>query len=175
MLSLTYLYAFTPLIGLLFNVFAQLIGFRYLNLFLLKSLILGFIIGLVFILGAGFYGFFAEAQPPWDFVTLFIVNSLTYLALSYCYAHFVNLGEGARRIRIIRELYKSKTGLTMDELLRIYDGRQMVENRIDRLVGSRQIILKNSRYYIGKPIMLFMARIIVLMKVIILGKRSEFE
>lgn len=175
MLSLSYLCAFTPLIGLLFNVFAQLIGFRYIKLFLLKSLILGFVIGLVFVFGAGFYGCFAAAQPSGDFVALLIVNSLTYSALGYCYAHFINLGEGARRIRIIRELYKSETGLSMDELLNIYDGRQMIENRINRLMSGGQIVLRNDRYFIGKPHMLLISRIILLMKLIILGKRSEFE
>ncbi|KAF0144469.1 MAG: Uncharacterized protein FD156_1773 [Nitrospirae bacterium] len=175
MLSLSYLYAFTPLIGLLLNVFAQLIGFRYIKFSLLKSLILGFIIGLLFVFGAGFYGYFALAQPSGEFMTLFIVNSLTYLALSYCYAHFINLGEGARRIRIIRELYKSETGLTMGELLKIYNGRQMVENRINRLMSGGQIILRDNRYFIGKPHMLLISRIILLMKMLLLGKRSEFE
>ena len=171
---LSYLYAFTPLTGLLLNVFAQLIGFRYVKS-LLKSLILGFIIGLLFVFGVGFYGCFVPVQRSGEFMTLFVVNSLTYLALSYCYAHFINLGEGARRIRIIRELYKSETGLTMDELLKTYNGRQMVENRINRLMSGGQIILRNNRYFIGKPHMLLMARIILLMKLMLLGKRSEFE
>ena len=175
MLSLSYLPAFNPLIALLLNIVTQLIGFRYIKLSLLKSLILGFIIGLLFVFGAAFYGYFAAAQPAGEFVGLFIANFLTYSALSYCYAHFINLGEGARRIRIIRELYKSETGLTMHELLKIYDGRQMVENRINRLMRGGQIILRNDRYFIGKPHMLLISRIILLMKVIVLGKRSEFE
>lgn len=172
---LSYLQALNPVIGLMLNVFTQLIGFRYIKLSLLKSLIPGFIIGLLFVFGADFYGYFAAAQPTGEFVALFIVNSLTYLALSYCYAHFINLGEGARRIRIIRELYKSETGLTMDELLKIYNGSQMIENRINRLMSGGQIVLRNDRYFIGKPHMLLISRIILLMKLIILGKRSEFE
>lgn len=175
MLSLSYLHAFNPLIGLLVNVFTQLVGFRYIKLSLLKSLILGFIIGLFFVFGADFYGYFAAEQLAREFWSVEIVNFLTYSALGYCYAHFVNLGEGARRIRIIRELYKSETGLTMDELLKIYDGRQMIENRINRLMSGGQIILRNNRYFIGKPHMLLISRIILLMKLMLLGKRSEFE
>jgi len=171
----SYLKSLNPVIGLTLNVFTQVISFRYIKLSLLKSLVLGFIIGLFFVFGADFYGHFAAVQSVEEFLSLSIVNFLTYSALGYCYAHFINLGEGARRIRIIRELYKSKTGLTLDELLKIYDGRQMVENRINRLIRSGQIILRNNRYFIGKPIMLFIARIILLMKLIVLGKRRGFE
>ena len=85
------------------------------------------------------------------------------------------MGEGARRIRIMRELYKSETGLTLDELLKIYDGRQMIENRISRLVSGGQIIFKNGRYFIGKPHMLLISRIILLMKLIILGKEANLN
>ena len=36
--------------------------------------------------------------------------------LGYCYFHFVNLGETARRVRIVRELWQSednRVGLTV--------------------------------------------------------------
>jgi hypothetical protein len=171
----SYLNSLNPVIGLMLNVFTQVISFRYIKVSLLNSLVLGFMIGLFLVFGEEFYSHFVAAQSVEEFLWLATVNFLTYSALAYCYAHFINLGEGARRIRIIRELYKSETGLTLDELLKIYDCRQMVENRINRLIRSGQIVLRNNRYFIGKPTMLFIARIILVMKLIVLGKRSEFE
>jgi hypothetical protein len=172
---LIYFQIVNPLIALVFNVLIQIISVRYIKISLLKSLIFGFIIGFLFLLGTYLYGYYAAEQLAVEFWSLSIVNFLTYSALGYCYAHFINLGEGARRIRIVKELYKSEAGLTLDELLKIYDSRQMIENRIDRLVSGGQIILRNNRYFIGKPIMLYIARIIVLMKLIVMGKKSEFE
>ena len=97
------------------------------------------------------------------------------MSLEYCYFNFINLGETARRIRILRELYDSKKGLSMAEILERYNAKNIVEKRLSRLINHGQIIDKNDKYYIGNPIMLLIARIIVTMKLILLGKKSEFE
>lgn len=72
---------------------------------------------------------------------------------------------------MVRELYKSKDRLSIEELLAIYNARKMVEMRISRLLNSGQIICKNNKYYVGKPVILFIAKIII----IILGEKSEFD
>jgi hypothetical protein len=102
-------------------------------------------------------------------------NAFTYSALGYCYFHFINLGETARRIRILRELYDSKNGLSKDEILSKYNAHQIISKRIERLVNNGQIIFKDGRYYIGHPMMLLIAKIIVMMKCMVLGKKSEFD
>ena len=94
--------------------------------------------------------------------------------MGYCYFNYINLGETARRIRILREIYDSKEGLSMEEILKRYNAKEIIERRIKRLLKNRQIIYKDGKYYIGKPIMLVIAKIIVIMKVILLGKKSEF-
>jgi len=103
------------------------------------------------------------------------VGMITYCTLSYCYFHFVNLGETARRIRIIRELYDSKNGLTMEEILERYDAGDIIEKRIGRLLNNGQIIYKEGKYFAGNSTMLLMNRAMVLMKLVVLGKRSEFD
>ncbi len=103
------------------------------------------------------------------------INIVSYSALGYCYFHFVNLGETARRIRLLRELSESNAGLSMDEILQRYNAKEIIENRLNRLLKSGQVIHKDNRYYIGKPVMLFMSKMVVFAKRFILGKSSEFD
>ena len=83
---------------------------------------------------------------------------------------FINLGETARRIRILRELHSHKGGLDRDEILGLYNAREITENRVDRLLASGQIVMSEDRYYIGKPFMLFIAKGMYFLKSIIFGK-----
>ena len=46
--------------------------------------------------------------------------------------------------------------------------------RINRLLSTGQITLRAGRYYLARRTVLYMARVIVLMKLVVLGKRSEF-
>lgn len=174
-LFLNIIQVLNPIIALILNVLFQVLGFRYvIRSSLLKSLFLGFFFGFIVLISLEFYAFVGENSGK-DCLYIAMVNVITYSALAYCYFHFVNLGETARRIRIVRELYKSKNGLSMKELLAIYNARKMVEMRISRLLNSGQIICKNNKYYVGKPVILFIAKVIIIMKIIILGKKSEFD
>ena len=91
------------------------------------------------------------------------------------YFHFINLGETARRIRILRELHEPPDGLTLDGLLARYNAQEIIERRISRLIETHQIVLRDGRYFIGKPFVLWMARSLVVLKFILLGKHSEFD
>ncbi|MBI5204835.1 MAG: hypothetical protein HZA11_07960 [Nitrospirae bacterium] len=172
----SYLEVLSPVIGLVINVLFQVLGFRYIaNIGLLKSIFLGFAVGLFSVITLEAYGFFTMAKSTQDFIALIIVNLVTYSALGYCYFHFLNLGETARRIRIVRELYDSEGGLSLEGILERYSARDIVQKRFERLLNNRQIIEKDGRYYIGSPVMLVMANIMVAMKLLFLGKESEFD
>lgn len=172
----SYLEVLSPVIGLVINVLFQVLGFRYIaNIGLLKSIFLGFAVGLFSVITLEAYGFFTMAKSTQDFIALIIVNLVTYSALGYCYFHFLNLGETARRIRIVRELYDSEGGLSLEGILERYSARDIVQKRFERLLNNRQIIEKDGRYYIGNPVMLMMANIMVAMKLLFLGKESEFD
>ncbi|MBF0472985.1 MAG: hypothetical protein HQK93_04540, partial [Nitrospirae bacterium] len=110
-----------------------------------------------------------------DTFYIFIVDLIIYTALSYCYFHFINLSVTARRIRIVRDLYKNEEGMTKSEILKVYNASVMVDNRVQRMINSGQIIIKDNMLYIGKPILLLIAKIIVLLKFIILGSKSLDE
>ncbi len=159
---------FAPLIGLAVNVLMQILSFRcQRNPALLKSIVFGFAIGMIVVITmqGKMYNLLSATSFP-----QLVTNVTIYSALAYCYFHFLNLGETARRIRIVRELYDFPNGLSMEEILGLYNSRDMVKLRINRLVSNGQILHRDGNYYIGKPVMLWMARIILLLKRILLGQ-----
>ncbi|MCP4369915.1 MAG: hypothetical protein GY797_17640 [Deltaproteobacteria bacterium] len=160
----------SPLIALMANVVIQISSVRiFSRLGVLKSVILGFASGLfsLFVFGV-VCAFFCERA----FVITIVVDSIIYLPLGYGYFHFVNLGETARRIRILREIYDSGRGLSMDEILERYNADMVVKVRLERLLNNGQILDKNDRYYIGKPTMLIITKGLAMIKKIIFGKRE---
>jgi len=167
--SMDYLIILSSIISLLINICSQLLIFRYIpRLALLKSIFLGFSMGFLGLFMLEFYYFKISS---YNFFTNFII----YSALGYCYFNFVTLGETARRIRLLTELYNVKEGLSISELMERYNSKHMIELRINRLLYNGQIIERNGRYYIGNPIILLITKIIVMMKLIFLGKKSEFD
>ena len=171
-----YLNAFAAVIALGGNVVCQVCTARYVaGLSLLKSLYVGFILGIFSLMFIELYWLKQAHLSLTGNMFSILANVITYSALGYCYFHFVNLGETARRIRILRELYDSKDGLSMDGILFVYNAEEMIGKRIDRLISSGQIICRDNRHYINIPIMLLTAKVIVTMKLILLGKKSEFD
>lgn len=165
-----------PLIISALNVISQVICFRCLRHFgLLKSEYLGFLMGFLGFILLEWYISIIKLITIKDFYPLSIVNLIIYLSVSFHYFTFLNLGETARRIRVLRELYEAKEGLSLSEILERYNAKMIVEVRLKRLLNNGQIILKDNRYYIGSPLMLFIAKFIIAVKLILLGKRSEFE
>jgi len=175
-MSHSYLQVINPIIGLAINVLVQVGCSRYIpSLALLKSVVLGFVSGLFSLLIFEFYLSFSFSITTKDLLPILVTNCIIYALLGYCYFHFINLGETARRIRILRELCDSEKGLSLEELLERYNAKDMIDMRLRRLLDNGQIIYKDGRYFIGKPVMLLMAKIILLMKLIVLGKKSEFD
>lgn len=173
---INYLHVCSPIISLGVNVICQVCSCRYIIGFgLLKSIFVGFVLGMCSLVSIELYCLSQSSLPLSRHGYSMIVSIITYVALGYGYFHFINLGETARRIRILRELYSSKTGLSIEKILKRYSARDIFEKRIHRLLANGQILLKNGKYYIGSPIMLLISKIIVIMKMIIIGKRSEFD
>jgi hypothetical protein len=170
---MSYFNIFIPLIGILSNISAQIFSYKYLfGKKLLKSEYFGFLCGAVVL---SVCEAFAYQEPVTEWLSLVCVNLIIYLCLSYCYFNFINMGETARRIRLLRELYDSALGLSKEEILLKYNAEQVVDLRMRRLLNNHQIILRSARYYVASPVMLLISKAIVLMKLIVLGKKSEFD
>ncbi len=165
-----------PLFSFLINVISQILIFRMNSNFgLLKSEYVGFIAGLITLILLHSYSFAEYFQPAADICPITIANLLIYGSLSYCYFHFINLCLTARRIRLVRDIYKSANGLTISEILERYNAKSMIQIRLKRLLASGQIIFLNGEYYVGKPIVLFAAKCMVALKQLFLGRKSEYD
>lgn len=149
---------FIPFIGLAANAIVQIAVFKFFpRIGLLRSLFLGFACG-----------FLASCliKPG----IMLASNLVIYTLIGYCYFHFVNMSETARRIRILTELTEAREGLSLREILERYNSRDIIDRRLDRLVNNGQLKCENGRYYIGNLTVLMMARFLAAAKRIIFGK-----
>lgn len=163
-MSNSYLDVFMPVLSLAVNIVIQISSVRYVfKGEVLCSVFLGCFIGAIGLFLSGLI------RQPFD---LFVVHISTYFLLSYCYFHFVNLGETGRRIRILRELNDNKEGLSLNEILQRYDAGELIERRILRLTKNKQIIFKNGKYYLGRKELLCMAEILLFFKHILFSDKS---
>lgn len=175
-MAIKYLNIFFPVIALSVNVSIQIMVFRYFaRIGLWNSMFLGFFSGMLGLLIFECYIFSIELFVLSDFIAFVLVNVITYSLLGYCYFHFLNLGETARRIRILRELNRASIGLSLDDILKRYNASEIIERRVDRLKDSGQIAFKDDRYYIVNPTLLWIAKTLSVFKMFLLGKKSKFD
>lgn len=66
-------------------------------------------------------------------------------------------------------------GLTTVDLLKLYNAKEVLSYRIERLLKNKQVVLQNDRYLIGNPTILWVAKIITFLKFMVLGKKTEFD
>lgn len=170
------LQVFSPILAMMVNVFTQVMIFRRKIISsLLYTIFLGFFSGLVTVIVTNIINLTYVKSSLFNFSGIMFANIIIYGSLSYCYFHFINLGETARRIRLLREIIDSKNGLTPFELLELYNANKVLSYRIERLLRNKQIVLQNDKYLIGNPSVLWFANIITLLKIMVLGKKSEFD
>ncbi len=170
--------ALSPVLGLALNVAVQVATFRGRPAIgLLRSEYLGFAAGLagVMVVAGAARSVSSGAAPPVDAAFRVLLSLGCYAALGYCHFHFVNLGETARRIRLLRELHEAGGALSHGELAARYGAGEIVGKRIARLLGTGQVVLREGRYHIGSPLVLTIARGMVALKKVLLKKGSEHE
>lgn len=168
-----WLHAMVPMFGLGANATVHVLMRRFAGAGMLRSLFVGFGAGLA-VTAAG--ECCLDSLYPTtlaEMLGMAAANLLAAAALGYSYFHFVNLGETARRVRILRELREAGGELSERELLARYSARFIVQVRMERLLGNRQVVVRNGRYCIGRCAMLLSSRIIVAMKRLLLGRAGE--
>lgn len=170
---MSYFNVLIPALSMCFNILAQVFLCKYIiKKGLLKTIYLGFLCGLVIFIVCEFI---AYRQPFEDWLALFLANLIIYGCFSSSFFTFINMGETARRIRLLRELYETPAGLTKAQILSRYNAEEMINIRMGRLLNNNQVILRDQRYYVASPVMLLISKVIILMKLVILGKESEFD
>lgn len=176
--SLPFLLSLAPVFGLLIFAFVHVLLSRTVTwprpLAIFVSMMTG--LGMVATLAWTFAQSAVAPDRASDRFGVAVVWGLTYLSFAYFYVFgFYNLGESARRIRLLIELYGAgERGMTLDELLTAYNARMIVEARLERLLTGGQIVRRKDRYFVAHPHMLYGAKALVQLKRLYLGANSEF-
>jgi hypothetical protein len=173
-----WLSALSPISGLALNATVQVASFRIRpSIGLLRSEYLGFAAGFACVAGIAGAAMVAPSGTgsPADAAFRALLSLCCYAALGYCHFHFVNLGETARRIRLLRELHEAGGALSHPDLVARYGAREIVERRIARLLGTGQVVLCEGRYHIRNPLVLTIARGMMALKMVLLKKGSEHD
>lgn len=132
-----------PILALIVNAGTQIITCRIKATGLIGSIICGFVLGVATVIGSQLT--FAATSSSGDAIGEACANLLIFLCGSYTYFHFLNMGETARRIRLLRELEAAPNGLTLAELSQRYHAREMLERRLGRLC-SKGIVTETDGY-----------------------------
>ncbi len=169
------LLAFVPVFSLAFNVLSHLLLSRTGIMGGLKALVAAFAAGGVFALFLSL--FLCSFTGSDDYIGEALLALISYAALGYGYFHFFNLGETGRRVRLMREIDNAgEKGLSMEELLENYSAESIISVRLNRLLNNGQLYLKDGRYFAKESsTMGGISRVIILFKVLLLGKKSEHQ
>jgi len=110
---------------------------------------------------------------PVMFISLVIINSngsetiswliysfLMFNSMAYCYFHFFNMSETARRIRILVGI-KSGRVKTIEDMDKFYDTKGILNNRLERLEQFSQIYSDAASVYFVKKRLLFCVSLLV--------------
>lgn len=165
--------AFAPICALAVNFVFQAAVHRALRVGYLGTMGLGTAAGLIgqifiwYLVNDGAFG--AEATVK------LLGQSAVYLCLSFGLFAFANLWEGSLRVRLLREIAAQPVGLPIAALAGRYSEQNILSVRLDRLTGAGQLRRDGQRYVLTGKVLPLLAKTMLGMKLLLLGKRSEFE
>ena|SRR5437764_244539 len=164
-----------PIAALAVNVLGQIVVFRLQHgRHFLRSIAFGFFLGGAALLIAQCI-WPPDPSPIEAWSKALLVNLPCYAALSYCFFNFANLGQSSIRVRIYAKVAARSGGVSVLEIAREYNEAMLLEMRLQRLVESGDLALRDGRYFLGRKRFVPIARVIFWIKRLILGKVSEFE
>ena len=87
----------------------------------------------------------------------FLLSSLIFFFLVFCYVFFIfGPSETSIRTRILREFKDAPDDrLTLEDLLKRYNDREILKKRLARLMASNELIQKGGRFAINKQVNAF--------------------
>jgi hypothetical protein len=98
------------------------------------------------------------ASTDWLGYTLF--NSVGYAALAFNYFAFVNLNVTSLRVRLVKELIAANGAAPVDALLHKYDAEVVIDRRLARLTGWRQLRRVEGQFFGDRSAFLILARML---------------
>jgi len=96
-----------------------------------------------------------------------------YVCFAYVFFHFNNMGETARRIRLLTELAEAPSGLALDELVVRYSAREIVDRRLERLLASGYASEAGGKLCAEKGSVMLVVRVIWLFRVLLFGRKRR--
>lgn len=106
-----------------------------------------------------------------------LANAAIYCSFCYVYFHFNNMGETARRVRLLREIGAAVPPLTYDEILKSYGAEEVLNRRLSRLLAAGQVVKSGDRLFIANRSVYFMAWAVNLAHRVVFGthRRNPLE
>jgi len=154
-----------PVVGGIVNVATQVLVCRSGKAGLMASIFIGFAAGLAATL---LMHALPTEQSLWQGA---LANVVIYGCGGYTYFHLLNMGETARRIRLLRELSAAGAdGLTGPQLAERYNSREMLARRLERLTTQGIVREEDGRLHLVKRGALVMTGMVGLFKAIVLGR-----
>ena len=113
-----------------------------------------------------------EARDAAQTMYMLVFAFLVFNGIAYAYFHFFNMGETARRVRMLLQIRRAgPAGLRVQELERQYSQKDMIEARLDRLVRMNQLSLApDGRYRVVGNTLLWAGRIMGLWRRLVLRR-----
>jgi len=168
------LHVIIPVLGLFVNIFFQIMGVRCVaSVDYYKSIAYGFWLGLFVVLASEAVFLLLGVKGLSDLLALSAANLTVYLLIAFSYFAFINLGVSSLRVRLLDELDQSAEGLSINEILKRYNSREIIKNRVEKLEKMGQLIRKDDRYFVGRSTALLMVKILELLKLVVLGRKPR--
>lgn len=93
---------------------------------------------------------------------------VVYNCFAYFYFHIFNMSDTARRIKLLISIVYHNGMKTEKDIGQDYSTNKMISNRIERLIGMKQIReIEEGKFIIGNNFLLFAANIVDLWKKIL--------
>ena len=101
---------------------------------------------------------------------LVLLAVLTYINACYTFFHLNNMGETARRVRLVTEILEAGGRMDLEQLRQRYSSEEAIELRLVRLVAMGQIAKRDGMIYQAGGAMRISALIVQFIKRLVLPR-----
>ena len=91
------------------------------------------------------------------------------------FLNFVQAMESSIRVNLLREMRTSGGSMSRAQLESRYNDARLVKLRLERLIAGGAVVESDGRLKVTSPASLRLARVFRLLKMMLLGKQSEFH
>lgn len=168
------LWFMTPLLGLVVNGIMQTLSYRGGVKNLLKSEFVGFVSGLIILLGCSAWIINEFNVSARDYSMFLIVNLIIYGAMQIWFTSLLGIISVALRVRMLQFISATRS-VSYPELVVAFQPDELIHRRIERLLKTGQVKQIDGQYYLNKRGLLYIALILDAYKLFLLGKKSEFD